>query len=87
MPVRVASSEEVVGDVELGELAVDREPESLPVAVSEGCVEFGGFGVAAASMEALGVGDGTALPLGVDLEPVAAHPGGKVLKRPSPRRT
>ena len=87
VPVRVAASEEVVGDVELGELAVDREPGSLSVAVSEGGVEFDGLCIAAACVETLGVGDGAALPLGVDLGPITAHPGGKVLKRSRPRCT
>ena len=87
VPVRVVASEEVVSDVELDELAVDRLPGSLPVAVSEGGVELDGFGVAAARIKALGVGESAALTFGVDLERVALHPSRKVLKRPRPRCT
>ena len=87
VPVRIVASEEVMGDVELGELAVDREPGSLSVAVGEGGVELDGFCVAAAGVEALGVGDGAALPLWVNLERVVVHPGCKVLERSCPWRT
>ena len=84
VPVRVVASEEVVSDVELDELAVDRLPGSLPVAVSEGGVELDGFGVAAAGVEALGVGESAALTFGVDLEAIGVHPGREVLEGARP---
>jgi len=87
VPVRVTASEEVVGDVELREELVDGPPGPLAIAVHEGGVELGGFGIAAARVEALGVGDSAALALGVDLESVAVHPGCKFFEGARPRRT
>ena len=84
VPAGVTAGEEVVADAELGEKLVHRLPGPLSVAVEEDGVKLDGFGIAAARVEALGVGEDAALAFRVDLLGVVEHPGGELAEGARP---